>query len=452
MNLVSKIPLARRRLAMAALAVFGLASLPPATALADGAMPDDSGANSIVVAKDKSAAFRLDYPVGEIVVAQPDMLQLVATTDHSFYIRGKALGVTNLLIYDQRHHLAQVIDVRVGQDITSLRQDLATALPGEPITASDFAGGVLLSGQASTTAVAERAAEIAEYYAPKAVSSTIKIANNQQVMVEVRFIEASRTSLKDIGFNFNAATPDHNFGINSGTGLAGNQPPQSTISFGGRIGTVSLNASIEALEQKGVVRTLAKPNLMAMSGEEASFLAGGEIPYPVPNGLTGVTLSFQEYGVKLKVTPTVESDGEIRLKVAPEVSQLDQSTAVTIGGITVPGIIKTNASTTVELNDGQSFAIAGLFQQQYNDSVHQIPGLGDVPVLSTLFRSANWQHQRTELIIIVTPRLTSPAAHPDDLPNPLLATDTPSGIDLILAGLTDKPAAKQPTSGLPDPR
>ncbi len=439
-------PSSRRRLAIAALAVLGAVALWPAAASADNTQPDDTSARTIVVAKDKSAAFRLDYPVGEIVVAQPDMVQLVATTDHSFYIRGKALGVTNLLIYDQRHHLAQVIDVRVGQDVESLQQDIEVALPGEHITASNFADGVLLSGNATTTAAAARASEIAERYAPKAVSSTIKVANNQQVEVEVRFIEASRSSLKDVGFNFDVSTPNGGFGINSGSGLAGSQPPQSTISGSWKLGTVSFDARLEALEQKGIIRTLAKPNLMAMSGEEASFLAGGEIPYPVPNGLTGVTLDFRQYGVKLKVTPTVEDNGQIRLKVSPEVSQLDQSTAVSIGGITVPGILETNASTTVDLQDGQSFAIAGLFQQDYNDTVHQIPGLGDIPVLGSLFRSANWQHKQTELIIIVTPRLTAPTDHIESLPNPLLTTREPSGIDLILDGLTFKPAANPPVA------
>jgi pilus assembly protein CpaC len=439
-------PSAPRRLAFAALAVLGAAVLLPAAASADTSQPDDTGARTIEVAKDKSAAFRLDYPVGEIVVAQPDMVQLVATTDHSFYIRGKALGVTNLLIYDQRHHLAQVIDVRVGQDVESLQQDINVALPGERIVASNFAGGVLLSGNATTTAASLRASEIAERYAPKDVTSTVKVADNQQVEVEVRFIEAARSSLKDIGFNFNVSTPNGSFGINSGTGLAGSQPPQTTIAGSWKVGTVSFNAQLEALEQKGMIRTLAKPNLMAMSGEEASFLAGGEIPYPVPNGLTGITLEFREYGVKLKVTPTVEPDGQIRLKVSPEVSQLDQSTAVSIGGITVPGIIETNASTTVDLHDGQSFAIAGLFQQEYDDTVHQIPGLGDVPVLGALFRSANWQHKQTELIIIVTPKLTSPTDHIDTLPNPLLTYQEPSGIDLILDGLTYKTAPGAPVA------
>jgi pilus assembly protein CpaC len=434
----------RRRLAATAFVILGLAAVWPAAASADGV--SDTVGDTIVVAKDKSAAFRLDYPVGEIVVAQPDTLQLVATTDHTFYIRGKALGVTNLLIYDQHHHLAQVIDVRVGEDIESLQSDLTTALPGEHITASNFAGGVLLSGTASTTSAAARAAEIAERYAPKAVSSTIKVANNQQIMVQVRFIEASRSSLQAVGFNFNAQTPSGNFGLNSGDGIGGTQSPQATLAFGGRIGSVAINASLEALEQKGVIRTLAKPNLMAMSGEEASFLAGGEIPYPVPNGLNGVTLDFRQYGVKLKVTPTVEDNGEIRLKVAPEVSQLDASTAVAIGGITVPGILETTADTTVELHDGESFAIAGLFQQQYNDTVHQIPGLGNVPVLGALFRSSNWQHQQTELIIIVTPVLTAPTDHIETLPNPLAETQEPTSIDLILAGLADKPAATPPAA------
>jgi pilus assembly protein CpaC len=168
----------------------------------------------------------------------------------------------------------------------------------------------------------------------------------------------------------------------------------------------------------------------------------------VPNGLTGVTLDFREYGVKLKVIPTVEDNGQIRLKVAPEVSQLDQSTAVTIGGVTVPGITETTAATTVELHDGQAFAIAGLFQQEYNDTIHQVPGIGDIPVLGSLFRSANWQHKQTELIIIVTPKLTAPADHIESLPNPLLATQEPSGIDLILAGLAEK-AAPVPAPGGP---
>ncbi len=407
----------------------------------------DGETRSIVVPKDKSAAFHLDYAASEIVVAQPDMVQLVATTDRSFYIRGKALGVTNLLIYDRPHHLAQVIDVRVGHDTEALQQDLSQALPGERIRASNMAGGILLTGTASTGAVAARAKAIAESYAPQGVSSSMVIASDQQVMVEVRVIEASRTSLKDMGFDISAQSSDGNLSFQSGTasGLASGLTPQGVLSGTAHWGNVTVNAKLAALETQGLVRTLAKPDLIAMSGEEASFLAGGEFPYPVPNGLNNVTVEFRQFGVKLNVTPVVQDNGDIRLKVAPEVSQLDPAHSVTIDGFSLPSLAISRAATTVELRDGQSFAIAGLFQRGYNNAVDQIPGLSNLPVLGTLFRSANWQHQQTELVIIVTPHLTAPSDHIDTLPNPLAETQEPSAIDLILLGMVDKspaPAAK----------
>jgi pilus assembly protein CpaC len=423
-------------MACAALALAGLAAAP---AQAQVAASDDTMTRSITVAKDKSAAFRVDYPIGEIVVAQPDTLQLVATTDHSFYVRGKALGVTNILVYDKQHRLAQVIDVHVCQDMHSLQSDLETALPGEHIIAASFAGGVLLSGRASTSAVEMRARAIAERYAPKAVSSNVTVQAAQQIMVEVRMIEASRSALRDVGFNLNAQ--NQTFALATGNGIGASQAPQGTINIGGRIGGASVDVTLAALEQKGVIRTLAKPNLLAMSGEEATFLAGGEFPYPVPQGLNVVTVDFRTYGVKLNVTPTVEDNGEIRLKIAPEVSQLDAAHSITVDGVNLPALITSKASTTVELRDGQSFAIAGLFQQGYNNTVNQFPGLGNLPVLGTLFRSTNYQNQQTELIIIVTPRMTAPVDDINSLPNPLAETGEPSAIDLILAGLIETPGA-----------
>jgi pilus assembly protein CpaC len=434
-------PVPHLGLLAASLLAFGaLVAGPAAAQTVDDA--SDGVARSIVVPKDKSAAFRLDYPVSEIVVAQPDMLQLVATTDRSFYVRGKALGVTNLLIYDHPHHLAQVIDVRVGHDTDSLQQDLTRALPGEHITASNMAGGILLTGTASTASVASRAKAIAERYAPQGVSSSMVIASDQQVMVEVRIIEASRSSLKDLGFDITAQSNDGNFKLQSGTanGLASGLTPQGVISGTAHWGSFTVNAKLAALETEGVVRTLAKPDLIAMSGEEASFLAGGEFPYPVPNGLNNVTVEFRQFGVKLNVTPVVQDNGDIRLKIAPEVSQLDPAHSVTIDGFNLPSLSISRASTTVELRDGQSFAIAGLFQRGYNNAVDQIPGLSNLPVLGSLFRSVNWQHQQTELVIIVTPHLTAPSNDIQSLPNPLTASNEPSAIDLILLGLADKPA------------
>ena len=402
------------------------------------AQEPEAAAPTITVAKDKSAAFRLDYPVGQIVVAQPDTLELVATTDRSFYVRGKALGVTNLLVYDRQKHLTQVIDVRVGYDVDSIQTDINAALPGEQITAVNFAGGVLLNGHASTSGAAARAMAIAERYAPKAVQSAIEVAAAQQVRVEVRMIEASRQALKDVGFDFNVRAD--NFRLGSGVGLLSGQAPQTAIHVGAGFGGVTLDAGIRALEQRGVLRTLAQPNLIAMSGEEASFLAGGEFPYPIPqqNGL--VAIEFKPFGVKLNITPVVEANGQIQLKVAPEVSQLDNRQKLRISGFDLPALSVRRAVTNVELKDGESFAIAGLFSQEYSNDISQVPGASNLPVLGALFRSASWKRQETELVIIVTPRLTTPTNDPSTLPNPLANGDEPSAIDVILNGI----GARQP--------
>jgi len=372
--------------ASALLASTVLAGAPATAQVAE----DQGGAHTIVVPKDKSAAFRLDYPASEIVVAQPETLSLVATTDRSFYVRGKALGVTNILIYDAEHRLAQVVDVRVGYDVDSLQADLATALPGEKITAANFAGGILLTGEVSTSNVALRAESIAEHYAPKQVESELSVRAAQQVQVDVRILEVSHSAEKDLGLDLNVSTIG-GFHFSTGTGLASGLTPRGVLGFGGTVGHFTIDATLNALESKGAIRTLARPNLLAMSGQEASFLAGGEFPYPIPNGQNGVTIDFRQFGVKLNVTPVVEDNGQIQLKVAPEVSQLDPQDGVSIQGFQVPALTIRRASTMVELRDGESFAIAGLFQRGYSNTINQIPWASDVPVLGALFRSADWK-------------------------------------------------------------
>jgi len=434
--------------ALAAAAVILAGMIPAPRAWAQVAQ-DAGGPQTIVVPKDKSAAFRLDYPVSEIVVAQPDTLSLVATTDHSFYVRGKQLGVTNILIYDAQHRLAQVVDVRVGYDVESLKADLAMALPGEPISVANFAGGILLTGEVSTTSVAARATAIAERYAPKDVESQLTIRAAQQVQVDVRVLEASHSAIKDMGLDVSVQTVG-GFSFSTGTGLASGLAPRGTIGFSHNVGAFSIDATLSALEQKGAIRTLARPNLMAMSGQEASFLAGGEFPYPVPNGTNGVSIEFRTFGVKLTVTPDVEDNGEIALKVAPEVSQLDPRDGVQIQGFQVPALTIRRAATAVELRDGQSFAIAGLFQRDYSNTINQVPWAGDIPVLGALFRSADWKRDETELIIIVTPHLTAPVDHIEDLPNPL-ASDETSPIDVILAGQTGADERPNPNGDIRTP-
>jgi pilus assembly protein CpaC len=409
---------------------------------------DPTSGQTITVPKDKSAAFRLDYPASEIVVAQPDTLALVATTDRSFYVRGKALGVTNILIYDTQHHLAQVVDVRVGYDVDSLQSDLNMAMPGEAIHASNFAGGILLTGQVSTTAVAARAAEIAEHYAPKAVQCDFTISAGQQVQVDVRVIEASHSAIKDLGLNVNVQTLG-GFSFSTGGALPSGITPQATVGVSHQFGAWNIDANLEALEQKGVVRTLARPNLVAMSGQEASFLAGGEFPVLIPGGSLGnTTVDFKPFGVKLNVTPTVEDNGMIQLKVAPEVSELDPKDGISFQGFQIPALTTRRASTQIELRDGESFAIAGMFQRKYQTTINQIPGASNLPVLGALFRSSDWQRNETELVIIVTPHLTTPVKDVNQLPNPLKETQEQTAVDVILDGKSTGPLPPNPEGDL----
>ncbi len=432
-------------LALSASAAILIAAAAPAQAQV---AQDPGGSQTIVVPKDKSAAFRLDYPASEIVVAQPDTLSLVATTDRSFYVRGKALGVTNILIYDAHHRLAQVVDVRVGYDVASLQSDLDAAMPGESIHASNFAGGILLTGEVSTPAAAAHAAAIAEHYAPKAVECDMTVKSGQQVQVDVRVIEAAHTAIKDLGFNINVQALG-GFNFSTGSNLPSGIQPQATIGVSHQFGAWNVDANLQALEQKGAIRTLARPDLVAMSGQEATFLAGGEIPILVPGGSLGnTTIEYKPFGVKLAVTPTVEANGTIQLKVAPEVSELDPKDGVSLGGGVIPALSTRRASTQIELRDGESFAIAGMFQRNYSTRINQIPGASNIPILGALFRSSDWQRNETELVIIVTPHLTAPVRDINELPNPLKETAEQTAIDVMLDGKTTGPLPPNPDGDL----
>jgi pilus assembly protein CpaC len=398
----------------------------------------------IYVPRDKSLSFRLDTPATKIVVAQPDTAQVVATTNRSFYVRGKEIGSTNLLVYGPGGRLQEVIDIRVGYDARSLEQDLNAAIPGEDIRVRTVGEGLLLVGEVSNTGVINRAKSLADKFAPDAVTSALTARVSQQVVLEVRVLEATRSALQDIGFS--GTIQNNSFNFSFGTGLLGTSVPNGQLALHGGAGRTGIDVVLQALEQKGIVRTLARPNLVALSGEKASFLAGGEFPYPVPQGLNQITLEFRQYGVKLNFTPVVEDNGLIRLAVAPEVSQLDQTNSLKINGVTVPGLITRRADTTVELKDGESLAIGGLFQRNYENSLAQIPGLGEIPVLSALFRSSHWKRNETELVIIVTPRL----ANAGDLASAKAAAlgPEPSAIDLLLSGKAlDKPLVRDNSRG-----
>jgi pilus assembly protein CpaC len=439
-----------RNLATALCATVALLSAgATATSAFADALPSEAAASRVItVPRDKSLSFRLEQPAAKIVVAQPDIAEVVATTDRSFYVRGLALGATNLLVYGPGGRLMEVIDVRVGADAKILEHDLAQALPKEHIQVESFGEGVLLRGEVSNPGVAIKAKAIAESFAPDSVMSMLRV-NGSQVMLEVRVMEANRTAAHDLGLAATISNGSFNFSF--GNGLIGNSTPTSVLSLTGGAGHTKIDAQIAALEAKGIIHTLARPNLVAMSGEKASFLAGGEFPFPVPAGLNQVTIEFRPYGVKLNFTPTVQDDGKIRLLVEPEVSQLDNTNTLRLNGVTVPALTVRRTSTTVELKDGASLAIGGMFQHDYENAVKQIPGLGDIPILSALFRSSHWQRNETELLIVVTPHIVTQGDF-DSSKNRIIAGPEPSTADLLLNGdVHDKPLLRD-LRGDMDPR
>jgi pilus assembly protein CpaC len=430
-------PRQRAAATAAALTLFsvGAVALP---AHADAMMSEQAPSRVITVPKDKSLSFRLDEPASKIVVAQPDIAEVVATTDRSFYVRGLDVGSTNLLVYGPGGRLMQVIDVRVGVDAAALERDLAQALPAEHIKVQSLGEGVLLTGDVSSPGVALRAKAIADKLAPDGVTSMLRTAN-AQVVLEVRVLEATRNASQDIGLGATISNNSVNFSF--GNGLIGASPPNGILSFSGRSGNTTIDATLQALESKGIIRTLARPNLVALSGEKASFLAGGEFPFPVPSGVNLITIEFRQYGVKLDFTPTVEEDGKIRLLVAPEVSALDPTNTVRVDNVTVPALTVRRANTTVEMRNGESLAIGGLFQHTAQTDVSQIPGLGSIPILSALFRSSRYQRNETELLIVVTPRIVTQADIDRDKDRNLSGAE-PGMAEFLLNGKAlDKPMA-----------
>ena len=386
-------------------AITAVTATLPSAAVADAMMSEAAPSRVISVPKDKSLSFRLDEPATKIVVAQPDIAEVVATTDRSFYVRGVSPGATNLLVYGLGGRLMEVIDVNVGYDGAALQRDIAAALPGEDIHVQSLGQGLLLTGVASNASIAGKALAMATKFAPDAASSNLIVKASQEVVLEVRVLEAGRSALQDIGFS--GAISSRNTNATWGSGLIGNVPANGVVSWTNHLGSVTINADLQALEEKGVVRTLAKPNLVAVSGGKASFLAGGEFPYPVPQQLNEITIQFREYGVKLNFAPVVQDNGLVRLGVAPEVSQLDQANAIKINGVQIPALTTRKADTTVEMRDGDSLAIGGLFQHTYTNDMRQFPVLGSIPVIGTLFRSARWNKGETELVIIVTPHVVT---------------------------------------------
>ena len=313
---------------------------------------------------------------------------------------------------------------------------------------------VVISGEVADVRVPERAAEVAQLHAEK-IANLIHVVGNQQVQLEVKFAEVSRSGLRQLGFNFfhqdaggrfvgGLTSPSisiDQFGAIPGTG-GGARPPVQGPPIGGAFSVFfaglpqfPFSAIMSALESSGLAKMLAEPTLVALSGQEAKFLVGGEFPVPMTSGLGAVNVQWKKFGIILNFTPTVIADGALHLKLATEVSDVDPARSVTVGGISIPGLTSRQSETTVRLMDGQSFAIAGLLSDRVRSNIQRIPFLGDLPILGMLFRSVSYQHDESELLVVVTAHLAKPVA-PHDAPR--LPTENelndPNDIQLFLFG------------------
>lgn len=405
---------------------------------------------STQVVKDDMVVLRTDKAFKEIRVANAQIADVVVLSDRSFQVLGKAGGKTNVMLYDAQSRLVDIIDINVEFDIASLKKTLFETFPQERVEVRNLAGGIYLSGDVSTDAVYKHAEKIAQAFAPDRVTNGLDVKDSHQVMLHVRFVEASRDVIKELGINvLSQRNQGPTTGLNPGDFnlSAGSQIANAALDgvLGGGIGAAALDIQIQALEDKGVIRTLAEPNLVSMSGQTASFLAGGEFPIPVPSGLGQIGIEYRKFGVGLAFTPTVLDDGIINLKVAPEVSQLDAASAVNIAGVTVPGLRVRRANTTIELRNSQSFAIAGLLQTTSSNNRNQVPWLSDIPILGSLFSSTRYQESETELVIIVTPYLAQPVSDISLLSTPLDHLTKPSDFDAFANGRLEGPALETPT-------
>lgn len=448
----------------------------------------------VKVIVNKSRTFRVDTAFTSIVAGSPDIADVKSLSDHVIYVQGRQTGTTNVILFDGAMKQIGILDVEVALDTGNLQQNIQSSTGARGIRVSSTEGQVVLSGTAVDAVAAERAMSIAQGTVPKGgiVVNAMNVAGPQQVMLEVRFLEVNRNAGRDLGVNLFAANANGTNVANTGLGAptaigrtpvgginslntvptSGNTSANSTSSTPvganpagslpllGALGTLasgatpygslltsvlrlnngmSIDSLVTALETKGLLRRLAEPNLMALSGDAARFLAGGEFPVPVAStpvagAFPTVTIEFKKFGVELAFVPTVLSRGVINLRVEPSVSELDFQNAVTIGGTTIPALSRRDARTTVELRDGQSFAIAGLLQTRNREDVSQVPWIGSVPVLGTLFRSSSYQQQETDLVIIVTPRLVAPAVPGQRLASPLDSRLPANDVDFFLNG------------------
>ena len=405
-------------------------TLPPQSAQPQGAAP-------LRVMVDKSLLINTTERLKRISVTDPSVAYATVITPTQILVHGRSPGEVSLLIWDELER-SRSFDLRVDVDVSAAAEEERRVFPEEQISVTPSRAAIVLSGHVTTEDVAKRAGELAAAYSKNVVNVlTFGPVGAQEVLLEVKFAEVDRTALTQLGSNF-FSTGAGNFVGTTGTGQFGGfgsqtitqtpgqtTPAQSNQTISNVLNLflfrpdVHFGAVIEALQTKNLLQILAEPNLIAVNGKKASFLAGGQFPFPIVQpgqGFTAVTISFKEFGVKLDFTPVIMPNGNIHLTVAPEVSTLDFANALTISGFTVPALSTRKAETEFELRDGQSFVIAGLIDNRVTDIWNKVPGLGDIPILGNFFKSKSAQKSNSELVVLCTVHRISPDTEPPALP------------------------------------
>ncbi|PTQ62724.1 pilus assembly protein CpaC [Sphingomonas aurantiaca] len=447
-----------------ALAAASAAPSVPALAQRRGAATAPAGAPVVQLNTGRGRLVTLAQPMTDLFVADDSIADVQVRSPTQLYVFGKKTGETTISATAKGGAVVYAATVRVGNNLDSVQQMLALAMPEAQVVATPMNGLILLTGTVLAPEDAAEAERLVQAFVGDStkVLSRLKTATPLQVNLQVRVAEVSRSFVKNIGVNLltqdrggsgilfgstsgspGTITYDATTGLKTSTYTKGAQ--RTTLGLAGNLLGLDFLAAIDLGETTGQVTTLANPNLTALSGETGTFLAGGEVPIPLAQALGTVSVEYKQYGISLAYTPTVLSDGRISLRVRPEVSQLDYSNAVTLSGTRVPGLTTRRTETTVELGSGQSMMISGLLSNSHNNSYDKTPGLSSLPIIGALFRSNAFQRNETELVIVITPYLVKPVNSSRDIALPTDGARAPSDLDRVLLGtLSASSGGKRP--------
>jgi pilus assembly protein CpaC len=397
--------------------------------------------DAFTVEVDEGKLLRLNADAASVFIANPAIADISVKSSRLVYILGLAPGETSLFVVDKAENVIANTKVVVRHNISRLQEAIDTLLPTSNVNAVSIDGGIILTGSAGTATDAENANRLAtRFLRGGEVINQIKLTAPNQVNLKVRIAEVSREIANELGFNWDVLFNDGDIFIEAFTNFPIGINTNPVFGFGSP-GNFDITGLMNILETDGYVSILAEPNLTALSGETASFLAGGEFPIPVAQsapddtGTVTITVEFKKFGVSLSFTPTIIGDNRISLLVAPEVSEISPDTSVSFENISIPGLLTRRAKTTVEVGSGQSFAIAGLLQDDARHQILKYPGLADIPILGALFRSDSYERNETELVIIVTPHIVEPVDHELITPiTPGQVVETREGGSIPVAG------------------